>query len=224
MSNTKIQNKIQFGTVERKVLGLKDISVTARFVYSLLSTYAGNKNICWPSIKELSDVSGLSMRAITYTIAELRDTGIIKTTRKKYYNIYELQDTQQIAQLKESRYATGCVPDTQKPANDTYILIENKQEDKQYTEDFLNFFDEYHKITMKNKTDKLPAFKKWKKLNKAEKIKATEMIRQYYDSVDNKKYIKKARTYLNDKTFNDELRSIETGTTRDDTFASISSR
>nr|WP_297169391.1 hypothetical protein [uncultured Dysgonomonas sp.] len=70
---------------------------------------------------------------------------------------------------------------------------------------FENFFDEYHKITKLKKSDKDAALKKWKQLNKSEQKKALDNIQNYYDSLSDKKYCKKARTYLNDKNFNDEF-------------------
>lgn len=70
---------------------------------------------------------------------------------------------------------------------------------------FENFFDEYHKITKLKKSDKEASFKKWKQLNKSEQKKALDNIQNYYDSLSDKKYCKKARTYLNDKNFNDEF-------------------
>ena len=70
---------------------------------------------------------------------------------------------------------------------------------------FESFFDEYHKITGLKKTDKADALKKWKKLTSAERDKAIHNISNYANSVSDKKYCKKARTYLNDKNFNDEF-------------------
>jgi len=78
--------------------------------------------------------------------------------------------------------------------------------------DFEKFWTDYHSITKSPKTDKEPAFKKWKKLNNAEKEKACEKIKDYYDSLKDKGYCKKARTYLYDKNFNDELKPVETKT------------
>ena len=49
--------------------------------------------------------------------------------------------------------------------------------------------------------------KKWKKLTKKEKGCAINNIQNYYDSLNDKKYCKKARTYLNDKSFNDEFKN-----------------
>lgn len=72
---------------------------------------------------------------------------------------------------------------------------------------FESFFDEYHKITKLNKSDKAAALKKWKTLTVSERTKALENISNYYNSLSDKKYCKKARTYLNDKNFNDEFSS-----------------
>jgi hypothetical protein len=69
------------------------------------------------------------------------------------------------------------------------------------------FWITYHDITDIPKTDKEPAFKKWKILNDSERLKAVKKIHNYYNSLEDKKYCKKARTYLNDKTFNDEFKT-----------------
>jgi len=76
---------------------------------------------------------------------------------------------------------------------------------KQISDDFEIFWDKYHSITKKSKSDKEPAKKHWLKLNATEKVKAFEKIKDYFDSLNDKKYCKKARTYLADKNFNDEF-------------------
>lgn len=70
---------------------------------------------------------------------------------------------------------------------------------------FMDFWDSYNKLTGMIKTDKEPAKKYWSKLTNTEKENATLNIKRYYDSLNNKKYCKKARTYLKDKNFNDEF-------------------
>jgi len=72
---------------------------------------------------------------------------------------------------------------------------------------FVKFFDDYHLITKIKKTDKLATEKYWKKLTDIEKKKAHENILNYYNSINDKKYVKKCRTYLSDKNFNDEFNS-----------------
>lgn len=74
--------------------------------------------------------------------------------------------------------------------------------------EFDTFWDNWHEITGKPKTDRAPAEKKWKRLTNKEKQKALDNIENYFESLNDKKYCKKARTYLEDKNFNDEF-SVE---------------
>jgi hypothetical protein len=83
-----------------------------------------------------------------------------------------------------------------------------------YSDDFEFFFTNYHNITKQPKTDKEASYREWKKLTKQEQMKANEKVNQYYNSLCDKKYVKKARTYLKDKNFNDEFKSIQ----KPDTF------
>lgn len=84
---------------------------------------------------------------------------------------------------------------------------DNKEnnDNKDINIEFENFFDEYHRITKLSKSDKAAALKKWKTLTVSERKKALDKIQDYYNSLSDKKYCKKARTYLNDKNFNDEF-------------------
>jgi len=88
-----------------------------------------------------------------------------------------------------------------------WIDQETKNKEQITNNNFLTFWNFYHKITGMNKTDKVSAEKYWEKLTKVERKKAIDNIKSYYDSIDNKKYIKKARTYLSDKNFNDEFKT-----------------
>lgn len=69
------------------------------------------------------------------------------------------------------------------------------------------FWDSYHGITELKKTDLEDAKKYWKKLSVDEQQKAIDNIKPYFDSLNDKKYCKKARTYLSDKNFNDEFKA-----------------
>lgn len=78
----------------------------------------------------------------------------------------------------------------------------NKEQDKYSFEDF---WKHYHDITGLLKTDKESAKKYWNGLPKKEKETAYEKVEEYWDSLNDKKYARKARTYLDTKTFNDEF-------------------
>lgn len=89
-------------------------------------------------------------------------------------------------------------------ANELFEIIETSFED---------FWEHYHRITDKPKTDKEPAKKHWKKLTTIERTRALDVniITAYATNTDIR-YRKKARTYLADKNFNDEYAITESWT------------
>ena len=92
-------------------------------------------------------------------------------------------------------------------------LKDSKLKDNIYT--FEIFWDKYHTITTRKKEDKEPALKKWKKLTLKEHEKAIINIPFYFENLNDKKYCKKARTYLGDKNFNDEFEKKKPLETKD---------
>jgi len=85
----------------------------------------------------------------------------------------------------------------------------DRNEDKEI--EFEVFWEIYHKLSGKNKTDKDPALNHWNKLNKTEKFKAINSLPIYFISLNGTeiRYIKKARTFLADKSFNDEVNQTD---------------
>ncbi|HPQ79654.1 MAG TPA: hypothetical protein PLG47_04335 [Candidatus Dojkabacteria bacterium] len=78
---------------------------------------------------------------------------------------------------------------------------------------FEQFWEHYHTVTKLPKTDRAAAETKWKRLKPKEKEKAIEMVEAYYGSLNDKKYCRKARTYLENKNFNDEFKIVKDVTT-----------
>lgn len=74
---------------------------------------------------------------------------------------------------------------------------------------FEQFWEHYHTVTKLPKTDRAAAETKWKRLKPKEKEKAIEMVEAYYGSLNDKKYCRKARTYLENKNFNDEFKHLK---------------
>jgi len=81
----------------------------------------------------------------------------------------------------------------------------NQKKEKRKEIEITEFWDLYHSISKKLKSDLQPSIKHWDKLTETEKEKAKCNIKAYIDSVNDPKYIVKARTYLADKKFNDEF-------------------
>jgi len=79
---------------------------------------------------------------------------------------------------------------------------------KEVEASFEEFWYKYHEVTGLKKTDLQATLKYWKKLTSKEKESALKNIENYYDSLpiySTGKPVKKARTYLGDKNFNDEF-------------------
>jgi len=81
---------------------------------------------------------------------------------------------------------------------------------------FEEFWDKYHQITKLPKTDLQAAKIKWKRLTKGEKKLALENISNFYNSLTNKLYCSKARSYLEGRLFLNEFKvqTINTVTAR----------
>lgn len=95
-----------------------------------------------------------------------------------------------------------------KKVDEGYILRDKGRqlfESSTSTITFDEFWENYHRITGLPKTDKEAAKTKWKRLSNKERNKADENIQAYYDNLNDKKYCRKARTYLENKNFNDEF-------------------
>lgn len=86
------------------------------------------------------------------------------------------------------------------------IEVESKLEIKP-NNDFYIFWESYHDITGKPKTDKKRTSELWDKLTIEEKANAKKNIKPFADLFSDPKYRKKARTYLADKNFNDEFQT-----------------
>jgi len=118
------------------------------------------------------------------------------------HNLFNL-DTQTLNLPKTYPNFTQTLPDGQVNGNGN--AIDNANGYIKDENDFDFFWLKYHAITGKEKTDKESALKYWNKLKQHEKEKAIGNIQNYANTQENKLYLKKARTYLSDKNFNDEF-------------------
>lgn len=152
--------------------------------------------------KSLSKATGISERSIRTCLEMLKTTNelTIKTTNKySIITICKYEDYQELKSISDQQ--SDQLKANKRPTTD------HKQEDKEDKEDnisFDDFWNSYHEITQKVKTDKEAAQKYWNKLKEPERQKAIEMIKPYFLNLTDTKYCKKARTYLADKNFNDE--------------------
>lgn len=66
-------NMEKFGIVNSDIVGDPGLSLRAKGVYALLCTYANKERVCFPSIKTLSELSGVGRRTIERSLKELED-------------------------------------------------------------------------------------------------------------------------------------------------------
>lgn len=124
---------------------------------------------------------------------------IVKNTKA---NTKAYTKAQQKHIQKQSRSMGNSTVVIDKPIN-----LRTKEPNNNGILDFEVFWDAYHRITGKAKTDKEAAEKYWGRLTKSEQAKAIESINPYFKSLKNKEYCHKARSYLSGKNFNDEFKS-----------------
>jgi hypothetical protein len=88
------------------------------------------------------------------------------------------------------------------------------EEQSGWEQSFNEFYDKYKAITNLPKTDMAATKKYWKALKVKERKLALDNIQKYFDSLNDKKYCKIARTYLSSKAFLNEFVSTSTDWTR----------
>jgi len=192
--------------------GMREAVIIHNFAFWIKKNIANKKNFhdnnYWTynstsAFKELFPY--LSESQIYRTLKNLEDLGVIKTGN---YNKMKFDQTKwyciidkwilQIYGIHFTNLQNGDYK-IERPIPDNKPYIKPNKE-----KGFSEFWNKYHKITGKKKTDKESALKKWKRLSSKEKKLALKNIESYYKSI-NPNYCKKARTYLNDKNFNDEF-------------------
>tara|TARA_R110001606_G_scaffold367332_1_gene522806 strand:+ start:984 stop:1223 length:240 start_codon:yes stop_codon:yes gene_type:complete len=67
----------RFGIVNYDVMSDPEISIQAKGLYALLSCYANQSRMCYPSISTLADVSNKSTTQISVYIKELKSKNYI---------------------------------------------------------------------------------------------------------------------------------------------------
>lgn len=77
-----IKEKDGYGTVQRDFMQM-DISVYAKCVYTLLRTYSGQNNSCYPSMKTICDDLKISKPTLIKAINELEKIDMVAVKRSK---------------------------------------------------------------------------------------------------------------------------------------------
>lgn len=193
----------EYGTILLKQKDKQNSSTSLNFAYKLLKHLPFSIEVIHDSILELVNegvliIDGDKMfqkRMVKDNkISEARSRAGSEGGKKSAFAQAKLQANTQAKHQANSEYEY-----------ENNIVV-NKEEKTDSL--FEGFWEEYHNRTTKPKEDKEAAFKKWKQLTKEEKRKAIDMIEAYSRSND-PRYLKKARTYLGDKSFNNEFSIVD---------------
>lgn len=123
---------------------------------------------------------------------------------KHYFSTYEDYIPKVIKSLQKKLY----LKDNGEEFEDLILRDKANKLFKVETIKFEEFWDKYHSITKLPKTDLQPAKKRWNILTVKDKKLAIANINNYFNSLTDPMYCKKARTYLTDKNYLDEFKSI----------------
>jgi DNA-binding IclR family transcriptional regulator len=75
---------VKFGVVHTEVIRDPGLSLRAKGLYALLCTFADKERMCFPSIKTLSELSGVTRRTTERTLNELEEKNYVKREGRKF--------------------------------------------------------------------------------------------------------------------------------------------
>ena len=74
----------RYGIVYKDIVTDPELSMQAKAVYSILTTYCNKERTCFPSINTIADLCDVNPRTISRKIKELKDKGYIKRIGRKF--------------------------------------------------------------------------------------------------------------------------------------------
>lgn len=169
------------------------------------------KSKCYPvSDKRLAIVSNM--------LTKLNNKGLVKlysVNGKDYLEIVEYN--QRLRQKREKYPSPESEGVSNVQADDSKLSVETKPKELESESEietnpkpnFETFWSAYHLITGLPKTDRDSTIKYFNKLTIDEQRVAIANIRPFFESIKNKNYCKKARTYLSERNFNDEFQPVQ---------------
>ena len=73
----------RFGIVSQSVITDPNVSLQAKAIYAILSTFANKDRLCYPSIGTIADLASVSCRTVDRKIRELKKKGCIRREGKQ---------------------------------------------------------------------------------------------------------------------------------------------
>ena len=192
-----------YGIVQRDVMCMQELSVYAKAVYALFSSYTGQKNCCYPTVRTICRNLKLSRPTITNAIKELEQVKLLEVERtlgesSVYYPRYIMAaEASQAVQSPKPGQSKEETSFTNMEGTPVYIGFEDHIDKKD--QKHIGFWNLYDK-----KTDKQKTIRKWQKLPLKTKAYIMQRIPLYKAYQPNKQYRKSPYSYLLNECWNDE--------------------
>lgn len=79
------QNMSKYGIVDKDIMTDPDVSLQAKGLYAILTTFADKERKCFPSVSLLADISNKSVSQVSFYLKELKNKHYIKREGKYLY-------------------------------------------------------------------------------------------------------------------------------------------
>ena len=146
-----------YGIVQTEIMKLKDLSIEAKAIYSLLSSYTGSKDYCFPKIETMCEDLGISEQRFYKHIKKLKEKNLIKVS-KLYNNDMRNNNKYEVLYIDTPQNIDLQYPqniDLQYPQNKGVDTPQNKGVDTPQNNGVINSNSINNNITNK-KTDNSP--------------------------------------------------------------------
>lgn len=117
-----------FAKVDVDVATDKSLSITARFIFTILCTFADDKRGCWPSNEAVAEAAGVSQRTVIRAYKELEARGVIARDRR-FKNNQQTTSYTLIVGYNAPCYG-GVIDDRAGVSPESYRTRTNEQESK----------------------------------------------------------------------------------------------
>ena len=207
-----------------EVLDIKVGNPLRKMVLIKLADQANDDGVCWPSYESIAKTCEISRRSVISHIQWLEEHGFLRIEKrynaaesKNFSNNYHLtlRNGKQAVKTKcksstSAANSLGGANAALGGANDSLSNGENaapKPISKPINESIkVNVpFDDFWNLYDKKRGDKDKIEKKWQSLKDSEREAIMNHLPLYKKSQPNKKYRKDPSTYLNNKSWNDEI-------------------
>ena len=212
--------KAGYGNVYKDIMSNPDLSLQAKGVYAYLSSFTGDQEYCFPSYDTIQSHLGISRASVSKYLKELIGFGVVMVNKRfsgsNQYFLTDLGDfkhdslkNEPPTKVQNMNYSSSnnelTIVQNMNSIKNT-ILRTDKKNTSTYSDEFILFWEKWHDITQQKKTGKPKGetYKHFKRLTKKDQRKAIDTIEKYYNSVEDKKFLVIARTYLSKKRFDDE--------------------